>query len=269
LLIFTLLKRKSKIMQSKIKPQDHEFFELMEKGGGTFHFATYYTPAGELRGIKIGEDKNGQTIYKRFSLDKENKMRIHKANKVELEFITNHPNNPDSPYFNGIARFRKYAPEKQDRQAIDIEVAKAAAVTEAGNLKGTRLFEIAALLGMFYDETPEGEISALRAVIGVAVSDPSHFLKVFNTPRKESKVRRVIKAAIHEGVITRDNGVYRFGSVTLGIDEDGVVGKLTAEEDLFTLVERRVGLAEEKEVAAKVEAPKSELPPKQKAVAGK
>jgi hypothetical protein len=253
-------------MQSKIKPQDHEFFELLEKGGGTFHFATYYTPDGTLKGIKIGEDKSGQPIYKRFSIDKENKMRIHKSNKAEMEFIMNHPNNPDSPIFNGIARFRKYAPEKQDRQAIDIEVAKAAAVTEAGNLKGTRLFEIAALLGMFYEETSEGEISALRAVIGVAVSDPSHFLKVFNTPRKESKVRRVIKAAIHEGVINRDNGVYRFGNVTLGIDEDGVVGKLTAEEDLFTLIERRVGLSEEKkEEVSKVEAPKSELPPKRAA----
>lgn len=238
-------------MQSRTKPQEYEYFELLK--GGTFHFSTYRKPDGTLVGIEEGVDTNGRPMYKRFSMEKENKFRVHKTNKEEMKLFSEHPNNPDSPYFNGRAVFRKYQPQKQIQAQIDVELAKANAVTEAGNLKGERLFEIASLLGAFY--SPDQEVDALRFVIGVATSDPAHFIKIFNTPRKESKVRRIVKAAIFNNVIKLTNGAYRFGELTLGAEEDGVVARLTSDEGLLDIVERRVGLAKEEE--AKAEAPKA------------
>jgi hypothetical protein len=241
-------------MNTRSKPQDYEFFELLK--GGTYHFSTYRRPDGSLAGVNLGDNDDGKPVWKRFALEKTNKYRVHKTNKQEMKLFLEHPNNPDSPYFNGNAFFRKYQPEKQLQTQIDIELAKASAVTEAGNLKGERLFEVASLLGAFYDK--EQEVEALRFVIGVATKDPAHFVKVFHTPRKESKVRRIVKAALFHSIIKLENGAYRFGQTTLGAEEDGVVARLTSDEGLLEIIEKRAGLAAKQE-EAKEEAP---LPPR-------
>jgi len=248
-------------MQSKLSPKDFVYYELNEDSGYSFHFFTYKTPDGKIKGVKESEADNGSIRYKSFVFDRGVKMPVHKTNTEYVKFLDEHPNNPASPYFTGVAKFKRFEPEVINRSVIESESRRAAAITEAVNLKGVRLYEVAALLGFFF--TAEEEGSAIRALVERAKADPAAFMLILQTPHKESKLRRIVKAAIHGGVIRKENEVYRFGDVTLGVDESSVVAMLANDADLTSLLDRRLDLYQEEEPApSEQKTPVRAAPPK-------
>ena len=62
-------------------------------------------------------------------------------------------------------------------------------------------------------------------------------------------MRHLVRTAINRGVITNHSGVYRFGSFTLGVDENSTIGKLVNEREVLEMIESRLGFLEsDKEV---------------------
>lgn len=224
----------------KTDPQNYVYYELVE--GGNYHFDAYTTGDGKTHRLKETEDGN-EITYKRFYLNKGRLLPVHKDNKRTIEYLNGHPNNPKSDWFNGKAIFKVVEQEKDAKAEIELTVAKSKAITLAAELKGKRLLEVASLCGGFF--TPEEEQQALRAVLKFATLDHEKFLAILNIPAREASIRRVVGAAMHGGVIYKENGVYKFGGEVLGDAEDTIVSRLVNDKDMLLVIERRTGLREE------------------------
>lgn len=57
-------------------------------------------------------------------------------------------------------------------------------------------------------------------------------------------MRHLVRTAVGKGVISNADGVYRFGSYTLGVDENSVIGKLTNEKEVLEMIEARIGFVD-------------------------
>jgi hypothetical protein len=91
-------------------------------------------------------------------------------------------------------------------------------------------------------------------VLTYAERNPKQFLKVYNIPNKEARMRHLVRTAVGRGVITTNDGVYRFGSYTLGVDENSTIGKLVNEKEVLDMIESRIGfLDSEKEEPKQVD----------------
>ena len=241
-----------------VKQSDFEFFLLQSGNGSTFHFSEYKTLDGVVHRLTETILPDGRTRYKRFHFNVGEPMVVHKSNKELLDFLTNHPNNPESPWFNGNALFKRLQPEVESKLRIEDKLLNAKAITLASELKGRRLLEVASLCGMFYDE--EDEIIAFENVLTYAERNPKQFLKIYAIPNREARMRHLVRTAIGRGVITTNDGVYRFGSYTLGVDEDSTIGKIVNEKEVLEMIESRLGFLES-DIEVKVEKPAPSVAP--------
>lgn len=230
-------------MSAKTSPDNFVYFQLAPSAGGTFHFSTYKTLDGKMHGVVDEVDPQGNTKYKRFRLNVTEPLQIHKDNVDDLEHLTNHPSNPESPWFNGKKVFYRLQPELQAQNEVDFIKEQNRAITVAAELEGKRLLEVASLCGFRYAENEE--LQASRAVLKFAQSDYIKFMDIIRIPAREASTRRIAKEAIFNNVIYKENGVFKFGGQTLGDTEDSVVAFLTADKDVALLIERRVGLRED------------------------
>ena len=114
---------------------------------------------------------------------------------------------------------------------------------------------------MFYDE--EDETLAFENVLTYAERNPKQFLRVYNIPNKEARMRHLVRTAVGRGVITTNDGVYRFGSYTLGVDENSTIGKLVNEKEVLDMIESRIGFldSEKEEPKQEVKEPVEEQGP--------
>ena len=112
---------------------------------------------------------------------------------------------------------------------------------------------------MFYDE--EDEVLAFESVLTYAERNPKQFLKIYNIPNREARMRHLVRTAVGKGVITTGDVVYRFGSYTLGVDENSTIGKLVNEKEVLEMIESRIGFLDSKK--EEVKAPAQEAPKEQ------
>jgi hypothetical protein len=223
-----------------ISSKDFVLFLLKPNNGGSFHFSEYKTLDGQVHRLVETILPDGRTRYKRFHFNLDEPFTVHRSNKELLDFLENHPNNPESPWFNGKTLFYRLQPEVESQKRIEDKLFNAKVLTLASELKGKRLFEVASLCGLFFDESG-GETLAFEAILSFAESRPQEFMKAYNVPNKEARMRHLVRTAIGKGVISNADGVYRFGSYTLGVDEESVIGKLTNEREVLEMIESRIG----------------------------
>jgi len=226
-----------------ISSKDFVLFLLKPGNGGSFHFSEYKTLDGKVHRLTETILPDGRTKYKRFHFNIDEPFSVHKSNSELLEFLENHPNNPESPWFNGSTLFYRLQPEVESQKRIEDKLFNAKALTLASELKGKRLFEVASLCGLFFDES-EGDTLAFEAVLGFAERNPKEFFKAYNIPNKEARMRHLVRTAIGKGVLSNSDGVYKFGSYTLGIDENSVIGKLSNEKEVLEMIEARIGFVD-------------------------
>jgi hypothetical protein len=222
-----------------ISRKDFVMFVLKPNNGSTFHFSEYRTLDGKVHRLVETILPDGRTRYKRFHFNMDEPFTVHRSNEEMLNFLENHPNNPESPWFNGQAMFYRLQPEVESQKRIEDKLFNAKALTLASELKGKRLLEVASLCGMFFDE--ENETLAFEGVLSYAERDPQGFIKAYNVPNKEARMRHLIRTAISKGVISNSDGTYKFGSYTLGVDDNSVIGKLTNEREVLEMIESRIG----------------------------
>jgi hypothetical protein len=115
----------------------------------------------------------------------------------------------------------------------------------AAGFSGNDLKSAAAL----YNETSDSVKKQKFAVLQWAFHDPEGFLKQINTD--DFKIRGFIKRCLAHGVFTKSGTILRWGSITIGIDEDDAVRKLLLDEDTAVAVRK---LLAEKEGVGSIEA---------------
>jgi len=225
--------------------QDFEYFRLAKGiAGGIHHFTTYSTISGKKKFIIEDQDEDGNPIKKRFYFDKDRLYQVSKQNKEEVEFLKNHPNNPESPEFSGTLLFERVQPAKEAKERLDVKLQRAKAVNLASELDGTRLLEICALAGAFFTENQSGE--ALEYVVNYAEKNPEDFGRLFKSPQSQTKVKYAVTKGRATGILTEAGGVIKFGQVTLGLDNEQAAAKLMAEGGLLELLLNKIGLEEDK-----------------------
>jgi hypothetical protein len=226
--------------------QDFEYFRLAKGvAGGVHHFTTYSTISGKKKFIVEDYDEEGNPIKKRFYFDKDRLYQVSKQNEEEIEFLKNHPNNPESPEFSGTLLFERVQPAKEAKERLDVKIKRSKAVNLASELSGSRLLEICALAGAFYNDNQTTE--ALEYVVAYAEKNPDEFNRLFKSPQSQTKVKYAVTKGRAQGILTADgNGVIKFGQVTLGLDNEQAAAKLMAEGDLLELLLNKIGIEEEK-----------------------
>lgn len=241
----------------KTDPQNYTYYELVY--GGNYHFDSYTTGDGKTHRLVESEDGNEKT-FKRFHLNKGRLFPVHNDNKKTINYLNGHPNNPKSEWFSGKTIFKVVEREKDAANEIDLTIAKSKAITLAAELKGKRLLEVASLCGGFFDVGEEQQ--ALRSVLKFATLDHEKFLGILNVPAREAAIRRIVGAAVRNGTIYKENGVYKFSGEVLGDGEDTIVSRLTNDKDMLHIIEVRAELrdAPEKSVPENEEKEESEVP---------
>jgi hypothetical protein len=164
----------------------------------------------------------------------------------KIDFLRNNPECEGSP--NNTGQQCWYKEMNTDK---DVDIALEAGNTRreaegiAAGFSGNDLKSAAAL----YNETSDSVKKQKFAVLQWAFHDPEGFLKQINTD--DFKIRGFIKRCLAHGVFTKSGTILRWGSITIGIDEDDAVRKLLLDEDTAVAVRK---LLAEKEGVGSIEA---------------
>lgn len=246
--------------------QDFEYFRLAKGvAGGIHHFTTYSTITGKKKFIVEDYDEEGNPIKKRFYFDKDRLYQVHKSNVEEIEFLTNHPNNPESAEFSGTLLFERVQPAKEAKERLEIKIARSKAVSLAAELDGARLLEICALAGAFFNDNQTTE--ALEYIVSYAEKNPLEFNRIYKSPQSQTKVKYAVTKGLATGILKNENGVIKFGQVTLGLDNEQAAAKLMSEGGLLELLSSKISIEGERvtEEEAQKPRPATKQAPKAKA----
>lgn len=180
-----------------------------------FHFSRRHR-AMPVHKNAHGKDRNGD--------------RISKA-----KFLRENPECEGSP--NNTGQQCWYKEMNTDK---DVDIALQAGETRreaeqmAANLSGSELKSAAAL----QNETSDSVKKQKFAVLQAAFHDPEGFMKQVGSD--DFKIRGFIKRCLAHGVFTKQGTILRWGTVTIGVDEDEAVKKIILDEDTARAVKKQL-----------------------------
>lgn len=167
-----------------------------------------------------GKDRNGNFILK-------------------ADYLRNHPECEGSPNNEGQqCWFKEMNTDRDVDLALEASNMRRRAENVAAGLSGAELRSAAAL----YNETSDSAKKQKFAVLQWAFHDPERFLKQIASD--DFKIKGFIKRCLSHGIFEKHGTIIRWGSVTIGIDEDDAVRKLLLDETTASAVKK---LLEEKE----------------------
>jgi hypothetical protein len=250
--------------------KDFKHFVLLRSPNGRirshYRFDSYTDSEGNICEYHEGhiDPKSQQPVPVTFSFSRRHKvMPVNVKAKgkdrfgnpiTKLEYLLGHPECEGSPNANEgqIAWFKLMDAEKDVDIALEANELRRKAESEAANLSGDLLKSAAAL----YNEVGGSVKKQKFAVLQWAFHDPEGFLKVVESP--DFKVRGFIRRALAAGVLQKQGTIIRWGSVTIGIDEDDAIRKLLLDEDIMQSVKKLLGDKEAPEASIE-EAVKKEI----------
>lgn len=207
----------------------------------SFGFRTYSDRKHNECGYVIGQDPKGAPIYKKWKFDHDSKrmIRVHvdeqdKNQQKAIDFLRNSPEcygSPNGTYLadgKQIDYFFKELKEEADAEiASNILVNKAAAITEAANIKGQDFIDLCAMISVFNKPEP----IMRHKLIDYAQNYPDKFLEVLSDPSR--KVRSLVRRAVDANVFTKDGPIIKWETKIIGADEDTAVALLLKDENLM------------------------------------
>jgi len=172
-----------------------------------------------------------------------------KQDKRVYEFLKGHP----------LLRGRFTVEDLKANEEKNAEGAlkSAEAITKATDLTINAMKDLAILMGMESDI----EDTMLKAkIIQFANSSPDEFLSLTNDIDQEYRI--FLKKALSKNVLTKVNGVWKHGSVNIGLADEQAIVWLKDNADLYALLRRqlRTGKPAVEEVAVVEEAVTEEAP---------
>ena len=238
---------KSNAMQIK----DYHIFELVrdENGfpnrGGIFWFNTYTTKDGKKHFIVEEYNDEGKPLKKNIVITEDNPLMLPVENTELYAFLVAHPNFVGGNNYNGTPVFRLVDLEREAKVRTADKVLRAKAIAHASQLEGTHLYEMCSMFGAYYNEDTDAQ--ALEFIILQAERDPQKYLDLSKRSRQDVKIRYLLAAAIRGGIVQKTNSGLRFGSLTIGVNEDNAVARLITEPETLRLISTRVNVSEELE----------------------
>lgn len=177
---------------------------------------------------------------------------------TKVDFLRNNPECEGSPNNTGQqCWYKEMNTDKDVDIALEAGETRRKAETFAAGLSGSELRSAAAL----YNETSDSVKKQKFAVLQWAFHDPDGFLTQISTD--DFKIRGFIKRCLAHGVFTKSGTILRWGSVTIGIDEDDAVRKLMLDEDTAVAIRKLLAIKEgvnpiEEQVEKEIEKAKKE-----------
>lgn len=197
-----------------------------------FHFSRRHR-AMPVHKNAHGKDRNGNYIKK-------------------IDFLRGNPECEGSPNNTGqVCYYKEMNTDKDVDIALEAGETRRKAESMAADLSGNELRSAAAL----YKETSDSAKKQKFAVLQWAFHDPEGFMKEIGSD--DFKIRGFIKRCLAHGVFVKQGTILRWGTMTIGIDEDDAVRKLLLDEDTARAVKKN--LAEKEGVNTIEEEVKKEI----------
>ena len=226
------------------KFEDYTYFVYMGNNV-RYGFSTYRDPiSGGTIGYVVGKDDKGNPIYKkwRFNFDSQRQIRVHNSEKdlnglSAVEFLRNSPEcigGPNGVKVDGIqvlGYFKEVNEGKDAEFALEARELVLKAQNEAMALKGQKLVDVGAVLGLFVKD--EGSLR-LR-VLDYASNYPKKFLELMGDDTQP--VKSLLNKAINAKVFSRDGRQIKWEGKLIGADEEDAVSTLLKDDKLRKAIE--------------------------------
>jgi len=149
-----------------------------------------------------------------------------KQDKRIYEFLKNHPL---------IGKFSIEDLRANDEKNAEGALKSAEAITKATNLTNNAMRDLAVLMGM---DSDLDETMLKAKLIQFANKTPDKFLSLTSDIDQEYRV--FLKKASNKKVLTRVNGVWKHGSLNIGLSDDQAIVWLKDNADVYALLRRQV-----------------------------
>lgn len=239
-----------------INANDFVYFVLERNSNPNYSFTGYTNQEdGVLKYIYKGrKDRNtGDNIPHRFKFDRAHRTIRVRKNEKDIngtniaEFLRNFPECKDSDNGHYVNQgspsqvqtsiwFKELKTHDDAVTAIEAKANKIKAENIALNLEGTDLRQLSVLCGCPNND----ESVAKHAVLEAAGADPAKFLEFYDSAERE--VKSLIKQAVSSGEINVVGTLHKWKDITLGVNEEFTVSKLTEDKELFTAIKEALKL---------------------------
>ena len=137
--------------------------------------------------------------------------------------------------------------DNEQKQA-EIALKSAEAITTASSLSDKEMSDVSILLGF----NPNLDSLMLKAnIIKFANSSPDKFLSLLNDMDKEHRI--FLKKALEKGVLSKPNGVWKHGTLNVGLTDDQAIVWLKDNADVYALLKHQLRTGKIEKVEEEVE----------------
>tara|TARA_R110000824_G_scaffold14378_8_gene61220 strand:- start:979 stop:1728 length:750 start_codon:yes stop_codon:yes gene_type:complete len=137
--------------------------------------------------------------------------------------------------------------DNEQKQA-EIALKSAEAITTASSLSDKEMSDVSILLGL----NPNLDSLMLKAnIIKFANSSSDKFLSLLNDMDKEHRV--FLKKALEKGVLSKPNGVWKHGTLNVGLTDDQAIVWLKDNADVYALLKHQLRTGKIEKVEEEVE----------------
>ena len=137
--------------------------------------------------------------------------------------------------------------DNEQKQA-EIALKSAEAITTASSLSDKEMSDVSILLGF----NPNLDSLMLKAnIIKFANSSSDMFLSLLNDMDKEHRV--FLKKALEKGVLSKPNGVWKHGTLNVGLTDDQAIVWLKDNADVYALLKHQLRTGKIEKVEEEVE----------------
>ena len=140
-----------------------------------------------------------------------------------------------------------------ERNAAEMSLAKADAVTAAATLSKKEIEDLCHLIGLHGDW--DDNIRKAK-IIGYASDNPKRFLDALDD--KDAPIKIFIRKCLSKDIFARVNGVYKYGTATIGLTEDQAVLWVKDNADIHALLKNQLRGNVVEEVVEEVVEPEKE-----------
>ena len=202
---------------------------IKAKNPGKFNYAKFgtYTGRGGQKISLMDMDGEPSTGYEMFNAIVALDLNDDYDNRVH-EFLQNHP----------LVRSGGFMIEDLsavENQKAEESLAKADAVTAAATLSKKEIEDICHLIGLNGDW--DDNIRKAK-VIAYANDNPKRFLEVKNDA--DGPIKIFIRKCLAKDLFTRVNGVYKYGTTTIGLTEESTVVWVKENADIHALLKNEL-----------------------------
>ena len=135
-----------------------------------------------------------------------------------------------------------------EEKTAEIALKSAEAITTASSLSNNEMNDVSILLGFSSDLD---ELMLTASIIKFANSSPDKFLSLLNDMDKEHRI--FLKKALEKGVLSKPNGVWKHGTLNVGLTDDQAIVWLKDNADVYALLKHQLRTGKIEKVEEEVE----------------